>query len=185
GIGDSPRLVAVERVRLARVDQADVAPPRAVIAADEEGGLPVFPAFEDVRAAGLLAHGVQAFTLDQRLQIAVFRSHPGSCLDPGRLLLDRRLAVAHLDAQQATSLRCDAHPTSVRSAAKIVDRCRSTTGETSDAPTRRPDSAESDVTPASAIPQGTIWPNQFRSQSALRAKPCMVTPWATRMPMAA
>src|SRR5690606_11958269 len=112
-------------------------------------------------------------------------AHPGSCLDPGRLLLDRRLAVAHLDAQQATSLRCDAHPTSVRSAAKIVDRCRSTTGETSDTPTRRPDSAESDVTPASAIPQGTIWPNQFRSQSALRAKPCMVTPWATRMPMAA
>ena len=45
-------------------------------------------------------------------------------------------------------------------------------------------SADSVVTDASLIPQGTIRSNQDRSQSQLSAKPCMVTPRDTRMPIA-
>ncbi len=41
-----------------------------------------------------------------------------------------------------------------------------------------------EVTPAPTIPHGMMtWP-QARSASQLRAKPCMVTCFATRMPMA-
>src|SRR5439155_23904251 len=54
-LGDAPRLVGIERSRLARVDLAEVAATGALIAADQEGGLTVFPAFVDVRAARFLA----------------------------------------------------------------------------------------------------------------------------------
>ena len=62
---------------------------------------------------------------------------------------------------------------------------RSSTGRTSATVISRPASALSDVTPASGMPHGTIEPNAPRSGSQLRAKPCIVTPRATRMPMAA
>ena len=48
----------------------------------------------------------------------------------------------------------------------------------------RPASADSVVTVASLIPQGTMRSYQDRSQSQFRAKPCMVTPRDTRMPIA-
>ncbi len=51
--------------------------------------------------------------------------------------------------------------------------------------TSRPSSALSEVTPASEIPQGTKRAYHDRSTSQLSAKPCMVTPWLTRMPSAA
>ena len=51
--------------------------------------------------------------------------------------------------------------------------------------TLRPVSADRLVTPASRMPQGTMRSNQPRSQSQLSAKPCIVTPRATRMPIAA
>ena len=51
--------------------------------------------------------------------------------------------------------------------------------------TSRPSSALSDVTPASRMPHGTIVSYADRSQSQLRAKPCRVTPRATRIPIAA
>ncbi len=47
-----------------------------------------------------------------------------------------------------------------------------------------PVSAVSDVTPASRMPQGTIRSNHDRSQSQFSASPCMVTPRATRAPIA-
>src|SRR6185369_5879673 len=47
-LGDPARFVGVELGRLAGVDLAEVTPPGALIAADEEGGLPVLPAFIDV-----------------------------------------------------------------------------------------------------------------------------------------
>ena len=56
---------------------------------------------------------------------------------------------------------------------------------TSSTPTRRPSSADSDVTPASVMPHGTIVANASRSQSQLSAKPCSVVARATRTPMAA
>ena len=46
-------------------------------------------------------------------------------------------------------------------------------------------SRDSEVTPASAIPQGTKRSYQPRSTSQFSAKPCMVTPRLTRMPIAA
>ena len=66
GLGDAARLVAVQLGGLAGVDLAEVAAPRALLAADEEGGLAVFPALVDVGAAGLLAHRVQATGAHER-----------------------------------------------------------------------------------------------------------------------
>src|SRR5690606_35349778 len=102
-------LVAIELVGFAGVDETEVAPAGAVVAADEERGLTVLPAFEDVGTAGFLTDRVQALSLHQRLQLAVLRAHRRLGLDPGRLSLDRRLAVAHLEAQQPTSLRSNTH----------------------------------------------------------------------------
>ena len=73
----------------------------------------------------------------------------------------------------------------VRRPRQQVVRCRSTRGSTSETVTRRPSSWVSEVTPASAMPQGTNRSYQPRSTSQLRAKPCIVTPWLTRMPRAA
>src|SRR5690606_5254615 len=103
-LGHPARLVRVELGRLARVDLAELAAPRALLAAAEEGRLPVLPAFVDVGAAGLLADGVQALALDQATQLGELRSHPGLDLYPRRLALDRCLRVARLDAQQPPAL---------------------------------------------------------------------------------
>ena len=65
GLGDPARLVGVVLGGLARVDLAEVAAPGALVAADEEGRLAVFPALVDVRAAGLFADRVQALAADQ------------------------------------------------------------------------------------------------------------------------
>ena len=46
----------------------------------------------------------------------------------------------------------------------------------------RPKRRRREVTPRSAIPQGTMWPNQSRSTSALRAKPWQVTQRLTLTP---
>ena len=51
--------------------------------------------------------------------------------------------------------------------------------------TSRPSSADSDVTPASGMPHGIMLPNAVMSGSQLSAKPCIVTPRATRTPIAA
>ena len=48
----------------------------------------------------------------------------------------------------------------------------------------RPVWADSVVVPASRMPHGTMRSYQDRSQSAFSANPCMVTPRATRAPMA-
>src|SRR6185312_13864238 len=102
-LGHPARLVPVEVGRLAGVDLAEVAAPGALLAADQEGRLAVFPALEDVGAAGLLADGVQAFVGHQLPQRGVLRAHLGPGLDPGRLLLDRGLAVADLEAKQLSA----------------------------------------------------------------------------------
>jgi len=48
----------------------------------------------------------------------------------------------------------------------------------------RPVWADSVVVPASRMPHGTMRSYQDRSQSAFSANPCMVTPRATRAPIA-
>src|SRR5207245_245503 len=105
GLRDPARLALVEWLRLAGVDLAEVTPPGALLAADEEGRLAVLPALEDVRAAGLLADRVQALALDQVAQVRVLGAHLRPGLDPGRLLLDRGGAVAHLEPQQLAAVR--------------------------------------------------------------------------------
>ena len=113
GLRDPARLALVKRQRLARVDLAEVTPPGALVAADQEGRLAVLPAFEDVRAAGLLAHRVQAFAADERFQFGVGRSGAQPGLDPRRLPLDRDLAVAGLEAEHAPAFGCEYHPSRV------------------------------------------------------------------------
>jgi hypothetical protein len=50
--------------------------------------------------------------------------------------------------------------------------------------TSRPSSADSEVTPASLMPQGTNRSYQLMSTSQFKAMPCIVTPRETRMPIA-
>src|SRR5262249_20261302 len=108
-LGDAPWLVGVERLGLAGGDLAEIAPAGALVAADQERGLAVLPALEDVGTAGLLADRVQALAPDQLLQLGVLRAHPQPGLDPGRLALDRNLAVARLDPQQPPFSWCQYH----------------------------------------------------------------------------
>src|SRR4051794_40823030 len=91
------------------MDLAEVATPGALIATDEEGGLTIFPAFEDVRAAGLLADRVQALALHQAGQGGVFGPHPGRGPDPRRLAFDRGLGIARFHAKQPSAFRCERH----------------------------------------------------------------------------
>ena len=121
GRGDAARLVGVEVGRLARVDLAEVAAPRALVAADEERRLAVFPALEDVGAAGLLAHRVQALALHQALELGVLGAHRRARADPLGLALDGGLGVARLDAEHASAIGCDRHAgqTNPRSARRL------------------------------------------------------------------
>ena len=180
--GDAARLVAVEFGGLTCVDLTEVAAAGALFAADEEGGLAVLPAFEDVRAARLLADGVQPFAPDQGLEFRVLRAHLGPGLDPRRLTLDRRLGITHLETQELSAFRSrgrrhrprgdchcvnatDRRPSSASATASVTGAMTSST------PTGRPSSAVSDVTPASEMPHGTIAENADRSQSQFSANP--------------
>src|SRR5690349_411398 len=59
GLRDAARLVTIDRVGLAGVDLAEVAATRALLPADEERGLAVLPALEDVGTTGLLTDRVE------------------------------------------------------------------------------------------------------------------------------
>src|SRR5690606_15745990 len=87
GRSSRARFVRVERRRLTGVDLAEVAPPGALVTADQEGRFPVLPTLVDVGAAGLLAHGVQPFPGHQGAELAVLRPHLRLDLDPRRLAL--------------------------------------------------------------------------------------------------
>ena len=58
-LGDSPRLIEVELGRLAMRDRAVRARARADVAENHERRRAVVPAFADVRAMRVLAHGIQ------------------------------------------------------------------------------------------------------------------------------
>src|SRR5271156_495135 len=193
---DPARVVAVERRGLARVDLAEVAAAAAHLTADQEGGLAVLPALVDVGTAGFLAHGVQSFAADQLLQLGVFRAHPQPGPDPRRLSLDRGFRVAYFQTQKFPTFGDNGHDVDATRAAlccrltasrpsRASQTASATADRTSSTPTRCPSSAESDVTPASLIPHGTIVSNAPRSQSQLSANPCSVVARDTRTPMAA
>ena len=107
--GDAQRLSGVERGWLSGVDLAEVAAAGALVATDEEGGFAVFPALEDVGAAGLLAHGVQPLVLHELLDLLVLRPGAEPGLDPGWLALDRGLSVARFQPKQFAAFWCDGH----------------------------------------------------------------------------
>src|SRR5581483_6977274 len=151
-----------------------------LVATDEEDGLAVLPALEDVGAAGLLAHGVQALALNQAAKLGVLRTHGRPYLDPRRLPLDRGCGVARLDAEHPATFRHHGGHVTERTPGKrasgtpeartrrgsrsratpqwtrSLPRWRSTTGSASATVTGRPNSAVSEVTPASLMPHGTI-----------------------------
>ena len=157
-VGHPARLPGVQRFRLAGGDLAEVAAPGAGVAADQEGGLAVLPALEDVRAAGFLADGVQALAPDQRLELLVFRAHLCAGLDPRRLALDRRLGIADLETQEFATFRRDCHyvNATTRRPSSASHTASATGAITSATEMRRPSSAVSEVTPASEMPHGTI-----------------------------
>src|SRR4029077_11085320 len=113
GLSHAARLARVQRLRLAPGGLAEVTPPGALVAADQEGCFAVLPALEDVRAAGFLADRVQSFAPDERLQLGVGWPGAQPGLDPRRLPLDRDLAVAGLEAEHASAFGCEYHPSSV------------------------------------------------------------------------
>ena len=59
-LGDVLRLCGIERARQPGLDVAEGAGAGAGVAHDHEGGVLLLPALADIRAAGLLADGVQA-----------------------------------------------------------------------------------------------------------------------------
>ena len=203
-LGDPARLVAVERRGLAGVDLAEVAAPGALVAADEERRLAVLPALVDVGAAGFLADGVQALArrpgrwssvysgpiLARVLIHAGLRSIGVSALRASSRSRRRPSggAAVTIRAYAGTGMSSRDLATSASGRGEAGDECRqtgaSTIGSTSSTVTSRPSSCDSDVTPASVMPHGTMRANQDRSGSQLRAKPCSVTPRATRMPIA-
>src|SRR3981081_4292242 len=119
-----PGTVGFERLGPAGGYLAEVTAPGALIAADQERRLAVFPALEDVRAAGFLADGVQALAPHELLHRGVLGpgAHPG--LDPRGLALDRRLAVACLEPQHPASFGCEYHVSSVWQSVEAWDTCR-------------------------------------------------------------
>src|SRR5690606_32097706 len=133
-------------------------------------------------------------------QLFVLGAHRRGGANPLWLALDGGFCVAGLDAEHLASFGGECHaiswdsgtsdaPMGVpavvhRMSASEASSARTVAGATSAIVTRRPSSTESDVTSASAMPQGTILSKAARSGSQLRAKPCIETPLATRTPMA-
>ena len=83
-VGHAPRLVLVQRQRLARLHVAELARPGADVAHQQEGRDAAAPAFAQVGAERLLADGVQRLAAHQRFQLPVLsfwfsltRSHSG------------------------------------------------------------------------------------------------------------
>ena len=99
-LGDPARLVAVELGGLAGVDLAEVAAPGALLAADQEGRLAVFPALVDVGAAGFLADRVQPLAPDQAFSSVYSGPILARVLIHGGLRSIGVCGVADLEAQQ-------------------------------------------------------------------------------------
>ncbi len=66
----------IERSGQAGAHVAEGAGARAGVTHDHEGGVLLVPALADIRAAGLLAHGVQAVRAHDRLRIAIALARP-------------------------------------------------------------------------------------------------------------
>ena len=107
-LGDAARDAGgLERVvprRLAGLDVAEAAAPRARVAEDHERRGSALPALADVGAGGLLADRVQVLGFDQRLELAVALAAGRRHLEP------RRLARRGADNVRAEALSTFAIP---------------------------------------------------------------------------
>ena len=81
-LGDPPRLIPVGDRRPPGVDGAEPAVPRAHAAEDHEGGRAERPALALVRAAGLLADGVEGLGAQDAPGIGVGAADPEPHLEP-------------------------------------------------------------------------------------------------------
>ena len=194
GLGDLERFGTVQSSRLAGVDLAEVTATGAFRTSNEEGCFAVFPAFENIRATGLFTHRVQALVLDELLHLDIFGADFNLGFDPLGLAFHGGGRVALFNAQHAASFGGEAHSRAPSSAIgvfvliagssrRVSSSC--TRSSTSTGRTRLPLSSVMLVVEASAIPHGMIRENAESSLSQFSAKPCMVTPWSTRMPIAA
>ena len=104
GLGDTTRLILVVLGGTPRRDIAEVATTRAQGTTQEERRLAVLPALVNVGAPGLGAHRVQALRMRERTHVLVVLTGLRGRANPLGLLLDRRLRIAHLDAQQLAAL---------------------------------------------------------------------------------
>ena len=109
GFGDAAGLVPVVFLRLGRFDLAEVAPTSAVVTADEEGGLAILPALEDVGATSLLAHRVKITVDHSASHVTVLRAHRGPGADPAGFVLDGGLGVLDLDSEEPSTVCFDTH----------------------------------------------------------------------------
>src|SRR5688572_10471417 len=122
------------------------------------------------------------------MQRLVLRAHLRLGLDPLGLALDRRLRIAHLQAQQLAALRAagrrcrPARPAHAHAATSAYSEANTvlTVSTRSRGATRAPTISLTVVTPASAIPHGMMPRKPTSVLSQLIAKPCIVTPRSTR-----
>src|SRR4029077_9669343 len=89
----APRLVLVVPGRPARLHRAEAACPGARVAEDHDRRGALVPALPDVRAAGLLADGVEVQTAQQALQVVVVLARRDAGADPVRVSPEGRRAV--------------------------------------------------------------------------------------------
>ena len=82
GLRDAARLVVVVPVGPAGLDGAEAAGPGAGVAQDHDGGRALLPALADVRAAGLLADGVERLVAHEVLELRVVGAAGQPGLDP-------------------------------------------------------------------------------------------------------
>ena len=143
-LGDPSRLVAVQLGGLAGVDLAEVAATGALLAADQEGGLAVFPALVDVGAAGLLADRVQTLALTSAFSSVYSGPIFARVLIHGGLRSIGVCGVADLEAQQLAAFRgrrsrIDATRRCARHDRQPRRRARRTTASATVGGRRRPD----------------------------------------------
>ena len=93
GFGNLARFIHVEGIGLAGVDVAEVASACARGATDEEGGLAVLPAFEDVGACGFLTDRVESEGLHTLLDFEELGTSPEFGLDPLGFAFDGSLRI--------------------------------------------------------------------------------------------
>ena len=89
-LADMRRLARIERAGQTGLDVAEGAGARAGVAHDHEGGVLLLPALADIRAAGLLAHGVQAVVAHDALRGEIAGRHRRLDADPVGLFGERQ-----------------------------------------------------------------------------------------------